>query len=542
MTDCGHRVGGSGMVFSGGLNHVEYNEEITMNAWGNARFLLGGLCILMLFLTCGGYYAALPPDDGKPAAPSVAATGSVAAPAAGNAAVVSQNAAAYYMAVNGSDRNSGTATAPFLTFTKAMGVMKAGDTLFIKDGTYRQSLNVTISGTAAGVIAIRAVNDGAVIVDGQGTRETLKIVGRSYVTVEGIVFKNAVGDVVKVSGGSHHINLRRLSAYSAGVGNYHLFLVWNSSSVLIEDCIASQTNGTNRAGRYGIVSFGGANHNIFRRNYVKYYGHTGGGGPCAAGADYGGSYDLWENNVFDVSEMPAGCSDVGYQFAIFGEGLYFDTSHNRWYGNVVMGGPKVGYAAFGESDGTYSVSDWEFLNNVFIDAQAGIVNIGAEKGSGWIVRNNTLSGMSTNAMTKTQGAGAYALVTNNSYLTGTSGISAVTSSSLTSTYNNFYGVATQYSGNVLNKAGDKNITPSYDTLTYGKGAYLMVPAALKGQGEGGADIGAMALLRYQDGTLTPQPLWPWPMEERIVRETGRSITWEAGGGIWKTLMNVYAAD
>ncbi|MBA4374489.1 MAG: hypothetical protein C0402_16690 [Thermodesulfovibrio sp.] len=504
-----------------------------MNAWGNARFLFGGLCILLLFLTCGRYYASLPPDEGKPALTSAAA------PAAGNAAVVLQDAATYYVAVDGSDSSSGTSSAPFGTFTKAMGVLKAGDTLLIKDGTYHQTLNVTVSGTAVSVITIKAVNDGAVIVDGQGKRDPLKLAGRSYVDVEGIVFKNAVYDLIRVSGGSNHINLRRLSAYNAGVGNYHLFLIWNSSTVVVEDCIASQTKGTNKAGRYGIVSFGGANNNTFRRNYVKYYGHTGGGGPCAAGADYGGSYDLWENNVFDVSEMPAGCSDVGYQFAIFGEGLYYDTSHSRWYGNVIIGGPNVRFAAFGESDGTYSVSDWEFVNNVIIRAQAGIVNIGAAKGAGWVVRNNTITDTGTNSMTKTQGAGANALVANNSYLTGSNGISAVTSASLTSRYNNFYSVTTQYSGNVLNRAGDRNIIPSYDTFTYGKGAYLMVPAALKGQGEGGAGIGAEVLYRYQDGVLTAQPLWPWPMEERIIQETGMSVTWEAKGGLWKTLSNVY---
>lgn len=87
--------------------------------------------------------------------------------------------------------------------------------------------------------------------------------------------------------------------------------------------------------------------------------------------------------------------------------------------------------------------------------------------------------------------------------------------------------------------GEKYINPAYDTDTYGKGAYLMIPNALKGQGENGADIGAEILYQYVDGKLTNVPLWPWPMEDRIKAETGYSVTWESGGGIWKTLNGVY---
>ncbi len=38
--------------------------------------------------------------------------------------------------------------------------------------------------------------------------------------------------------------------------------------------------------------------------------------------------------------------------------------------------------------------------------------------------------------------------------------------------------------------------------------------------------GARLTHRYVDGVLTDQPLWPWPMEERIQREMGLSVTRE----------------
>lgn len=61
----------------------------------------------------------------------------------------------------------------------------------------------------------------------------------------------------------------------------------------------------------------------------------------------------------------------------------------------------------------------------------------------------------------------------------------------------------------------------------------MVPTALKKVGEEGADIGADVRYQYINGVKTNEPLWPWPMEDRIFAETGFSVTWEANGGLWK---------
>jgi hypothetical protein len=89
---------------------------------------------------------------------------------------------------------------------------------------------------------------------------------------------------------------------------------------------------------------------------------------------------------------------------------------------------------------------------------------------------------------------------------------------------------------------DTQGNPGYEVEKYGRGAYLFIPphSPLRGSGQGGKDIGATILYRYQDGVLTHQPLWPWPMEDRIKAETGSSVTWARAGGIWKTLDGVYA--
>ncbi len=450
-------------------------------------------------------------------------------------------AATYYVATNGSDGNPGTQAAPWATFSHSVGALQPGDTLLIQNGTYHEALNVTRSGTASAPITIQAVNDGQAIVDCQGSAaHALYIYGQSYVNVQGIVFKNTSDDVVKVGGGSHNDNLRRLSAYNSGIGNYHIFDVSGASYILIEDSVASQTAGSNKAGRYGFMSFSGANHNTFRRNYVKYYSHTGGGGPCAAAADYGGSYDVWENNVFDVSQMPAGCSPIGYQFGIFGTGAYYDTSHNKWYGNVVIGGPNLASAVHGETSGE-SMQGWEFYNNVFLNAPQGVVDMAGSLGSGWIFDNNTVAKMSSSSL-QSLGSGTTISASSNSYVSSAVGEQASSSGSLTSRYNNFSSIGTPYSGSVSDKTGDQTMTASYDTATYGLGAYLMAPSGMMGKGENGGNIGANVLYEYQNGQLTNVPLWPWPMESRIKAELGISPTYASGGGLWTTLNGVYSSS
>jgi len=117
------------------------------------------------------------------------------------------------------------------------------------------------------------------------------------------------------------------------------------------------------------------------------------------------------------------------------------------------------------------------------------------------------------------------------------------------TYNNWYNNS---SGNIETGFGslggtEQTINPNFDTTTYGYGAYLMRPSALKGYGESGGDIGAEVLYQHVDGVLGTTPLWPWPMEGRILAESGFSPTYSVDqgssetGGIWKTLAGVYGS-
>jgi hypothetical protein len=65
------------------------------------------------------------------------------------------NATTYYVSTAGNDGNAGTLVSPWLTWHYAMNELAAGDTLFIRGGTYMASDNTFWDGQYAGVVVIQ---------------------------------------------------------------------------------------------------------------------------------------------------------------------------------------------------------------------------------------------------------------------------------------------------------------------------------------------------------------------------------------------------
>jgi hypothetical protein len=72
----------------------------------------------------------------------------------------------YYVATNGNDSSAGTLAAPFRTIQTAASLMKAGDTCYIRQGIYRESVKLTNSGTKALPIVLRNYSNETVTISG----------------------------------------------------------------------------------------------------------------------------------------------------------------------------------------------------------------------------------------------------------------------------------------------------------------------------------------------------------------------------------------
>ncbi len=67
----------------------------------------------------------------------------------------------------GDDNNSGSKQAPFARISKAIPLLSAGDTCFIRKGRYHESAQAhSLNGSAAAPIVIRPYQDEDVILDG----------------------------------------------------------------------------------------------------------------------------------------------------------------------------------------------------------------------------------------------------------------------------------------------------------------------------------------------------------------------------------------
>jgi len=206
-------------------------------------------------------------------------------------------ASTYYVSPTGNDQANGTSTStPWASFGRAWQDLYPGDTLFLMDGTYHQTLAPNVrNGTpnpaintqdyqthplddpqrTQNYIRIRALNDGKAVIDGQNQRMTIML-GRweqsgigSYYLLEGLVARNSSDHVYLIM--SHNVVVRRCSGYNANTNtNSHVFMVFSGgtpqdpSNILVEDCVAGGS------GRKMFVAYTSYVNVIFRRLFAAW--------------------------------------------------------------------------------------------------------------------------------------------------------------------------------------------------------------------------------------------------------------------------------
>lgn len=107
-------------------------------------------------------------------------------------------ATSYYVATTGSDANPGTQTAPWRTINHAAQLATAGQTVFVRGGTYNEYVSLANSGNAtAGYITFQNFPGESPIVDGTGVnccgssiRGLFNIASKSYIILSGFEIRN----------------------------------------------------------------------------------------------------------------------------------------------------------------------------------------------------------------------------------------------------------------------------------------------------------------------------------------------------------------
>jgi hypothetical protein len=418
-----------------------------------------------------------------------------------------------------------------------VSVLQPGDTLIFNDGTYKSlrldtNIGTGIHGTATAPITIKAANDGKTIFDANRTTEPIFVNGSSYVTIEGFVARNSVDSVIYLFGPNNHITLQRITGYNAGAGNNHVFnIAYGSNNVLVEDCAAWGT------GRYLFIAYH-SSYVTFRRDFADApYTTNFSPAPRSAFGVYGASNVTLEN-VIGINAIPPTTDDNYYTgvWETTDDPVNYPTNNTKILGSMFYNDCE-GYVVNDSAGLNTEFKDDYFNNSYSTTCQNNIPTRYEPKALRW----STANGGSVSNMTFVNNQyGFYRSSTGTPSITNSvflnNGTAIVSDSG--HSYSDFYGNTSN--GTILTST-DEQVSPGYDTTTYGKGAYLFIPqtSIFKGAGVNGVDIGANILYDYVNGQLTTTPLWPWPMEDRIMAEKGISTTYAANGGIWKTLSGVY---
>jgi parallel beta-helix repeat protein len=201
------------------------------------------------------------------------------------AAAVAPAATYYVAATGGSDSNSGSINDPFATINRGIRAANAGDTVYLRDGTYHAAVYIgpSAGGTSGNPVVISGYPGETAIVDGQDTLpggsypahlyDPLFLVEASYVTLQDLTIQNSTGMGLKVRG-SYNL-IQRIKSH--GNGENGILLTTGSyntvqDSTLYNNCKWHVNGQDTPDGFYasGLSSArGGASHNTIRRNSVS---------------------------------------------------------------------------------------------------------------------------------------------------------------------------------------------------------------------------------------------------------------------------------
>jgi len=146
----------------------------------------------------------------------------------------------YYVAPTGNDANPGTLAQPWRTIQHAADTLTAGDTVYIRAGTYPERVLPQHSGSPGNEITYAAYPGETATMDGTGIAlpddlaGLFEVAGRSYIRVSGLHVVNAgphADNAGILVSDSDHITIENCATFhtaSSGIA------VWGSQQVIIE--------------------------------------------------------------------------------------------------------------------------------------------------------------------------------------------------------------------------------------------------------------------------------------------------------------------
>ena len=390
----------------------------------------------------------------------------------------------YYVAKNGSDSNSGSASAPWLTIGHAASVAQAGSTVYVGAGTYNESVTFANSGTSSAPIVFNG--QGVAIVDGTGvacctsptfaqsngfigtnTQGLFNIgasAGVNYVTIEGFTIQNfKVSTASKVPlgilvvGSGTGINIlnntvkniqetagKRGNAYGIGVfGISATPLSLTVSGNTVTGCLTGQSETTTYNGN--VQNFVVSNNTIYNNDNIG-MDAIGFEGVGPTGYDQTKNGDVYGNLIYNNSAY----KNPGEGSSYDEDGLYCDGCANVTFERNTLYGNDLNIEAASEISGKVS-SNVIIRNNLSYAANSCGISVGgyAKSGTGGSSNITIVNNSLYDNDTQKTGSGEFQVqyratgivFENNTVYAGAQGLfihDFTTTSSVTADYNDYY--------------------------------------------------------------------------------------------------------
>jgi len=412
---------------------------------------------------------------------SLLLTGFLLAPQAARA-----QSCTHYASPSGGGNGSSTSS-PF-RIANFWSVARAGTTLCLLDGQYTGSASMitppqNLAGSSSAPITVRALNEGKATINGQFSAIPVRLYYNNYFVIQGINARNSSASVISISR-SHYNIVRRVAAWDAADGNHSIYGIHSATNNLLEDVagwgIARKIYESSQGGDYTTI----------RRAWGRWEGsHV--VGPKM-------TYTLAYNNVNMLVENALGTWS--------GERLkqtytLMDYSGNPWTGNGA---------------GTYT--------NYSVDQPYGVFGNDGFTSSDKNARSKLLGSLAyVRASDKFQAAQGVFITKIDSLQISNTVAYVEPGSHTTKKPFALYNLQTSTGLNlVANNLTGIGSAASYFGSDWKKSAIVQGTSLSGVANVFSTTTGANLCYRYHNGSLTTQPLWPWPMNQRIIDATTES--------------------
>jgi hypothetical protein len=325
-----------------------------------------------------------------------------------------QSGSTFYVSKSGSNSNSGSYTAPWLTIQHAASSVKAGATVYVEAGVYNESVSFPASGTASNYITFESYPGQTATIDGtglsvSGTQGLINIINQSYITVSGFEIRNYTTSSASVTpagiwitGSGTGVQLlnnlvHNITTSSEKNGNAFGIAVYGTSSTPITGLTISgnqvydlKTGESESVNVDGNVTYFTISNNIVHDNDNIGIDAIGFEGVGPSGSDQARYGEISGNTVYNIS----GIKNAGEGDSYDADGLYCDGCEYVIFERNTVYACDLNMEAASEHKG-HDASYVTIRNNVFYDANAVGISIGGYSntvgGSDHVVVvNNTL--------------------------------------------------------------------------------------------------------------------------------------------------------